>query len=670
MDTTIAPLSDDVGKLNEYIAIRTDMTERKRIEQEAESANRAKSQFLANMSHEIRTPMNGVVGMVDILLTTGLTPKQNRIVSTIRDSALSLLGILNDILDFTKIEAGKMSVESIPTNLRDILESVAQLMIPTVVSKELDLQIFVSPDLPPSMLCDPLRLQQILFNLLGNALKFTSTTVEKRGQVLVKAVPQRFENEQEGLCISVKDNGIGMSGETIERLFEAFAQADESTTRRFGGTGLGLNISKRLVDMLQGQLLAQSQLGEGAEFRVLLPLTRSSQPQSQPAKVDLTGIAVLAVTADPNLQEILSAYLGSAGVELTLASDLEIARQRWCTTPDIAVMLLAAEVEEDAAWTATIPAGLRVVKLIPRNFISTDSELTIPLSPLIYDELLNGVAMAAGKTPLQTKAHQEPPTYVSAPTVEQALAAGKLILLAEDNLINCNVIQEQLELLGYASEVAHDGMAALTLWRSGRYALLLTDCHMPIMDGLQLTLAIRKEENGERRLPIIAVSANAMQGDAALCLEQGMDDYLSKPLRLEELRQVLQKWLPIKETHPELIELQSADTPPMVWDLTVLPRLVGNNPQVQRRVLDVFLQRSEELVTLLADSILAGEPARIADVAHQLKSPAYSVGAMQLGLLCEQLESAGRAKDRQAIQKLAGQLRPDFERVTAMLRNT
>jgi len=676
VDTTIAPLGDEGVKLKEYISIRTDMTERKRIEQVANAANLAKSEFLANMSHEIRTPMNGVVGMVDILQTTELTQKQHRMVRTIRDSALSLLSILNDILDFSKIEAGKMSMESIPTNLRDVVESVAQLMIPTVASKDLDFNVFVSPELPSSMLCDPLRLRQILFNLLGNAVKFAGTTDQRRGQVLARAFPMRREDGQEGLCISVVDNGIGMSPETLERLFDSFTQADASTTRRFGGTGLGLNITKRLVDMLQGQMCVQSELGAGSEFRVVLPLSPSLPPPAQSPEVDLTGVRLLVVTADPLLQEILTAYLTSAGVDVHLAADLGVARVRWNTAPDTHVMILGPDVRGDIFKTTSIPPSLSVVHLTPRKSSRKDREITVPVNPLIFDELVQGVSMAAGKMSWQTKSREELRTYLSAPTVEQALADGRLILLAEDNEINCEVIQEQLRILGYASEVAHDGIEALTLWRSSRYSLLLTDCHMPKMDGFQLTKAIRMEEKGDRRFPIIAVTANAMQGEAELCLEQGMDDYLPKPLRLEELRILLKKWLPnrgkLEEAPAEpipLIEVKKVDNTSLVWDSTVLPRLVGSNAQVQRRLLDTFLQRSEELVTNLGNSIAVGEPARIADIAHQLKSPAFSVGAMQLGKLCEQLESAGKANDMQTIHVLADRLVPDFERVTTMIRN-
>jgi CheY-like chemotaxis protein/nitrogen-specific signal transduction histidine kinase len=406
-----------------------DITERKLAEEATKAASRAKSEFLANMSHEIRTPMNGVIGMVDILQTTTLDAAQRRMLGTIQLSSKALLQILNDILDFSKIEAGKLEVESVPMQLREVAEGVMQLMASSPSALAVDLSVAVDPDLPDWMLGDAVRLRQVLFNLLGNAVKFVNTASGVTPRVVLRVAPCTRVDGSPGVRLSVQDNGIGMNPEVVAKLFQPFTQADESTARKFGGTGLGLSITHRLVELMHGQVSVHSTLGVGSEFVVELPLLPCGPVRAQ-------------VTTDP------------------------------------------------------VPQG---------------------------------------------SAPQRP----EAPTVEEAVQTGCLILLAEDNEINRDVIQEQLRLLGYACELAEDGAIALRMWQAHptRYALLLTDCHMPNLDGFGLTEAIRVAEPAGVRLPIIAITANAMQGEADRCRDRGMDDYLSKPLRMQELAPVLEKWL-------------------------------------------------------------------------------------------------------------------------------
>ena len=404
-------------------------------EAQANAANRAKSEFLANMSHEIRTPMNGLVGMADVLQETDLTPAQRRMVRIMRDSSTSLMTILNDILDLSKIEAGKLDIESVPTHLGEVVDGVAALMASTCATKGIELTVSVAPELPGWIWGDPTRLRQVIFNLLGNAVKFTSDQPERQAQVAVRAEPTTLADGSPGLRIRVIDNGIGMNPDVVERLFQPFTQADESTARKFGGTGLGLNITRRLVEMMHGQVSVHSELGAGSEFVVDLPLRES-------------------------------------------------------------------------------PVGQAAVAPESRG--------------------------SDGNGPMERRGQLRQADH----SASQAQATGRLVLLAEDNEINQEVMEEQLRLLGYVCECAADGALALTLWRSGRFALLLTDCHMPHMDGYELTAAIRREESPGSHMPIIAVTASAMQGEDQRCRDAGMDDYLCKPIRLDELGPMLSKWLP------------------------------------------------------------------------------------------------------------------------------
>lgn len=654
LDTTVALFKDASGMATEYIAVRTDITERKKAEEAAFAANRAKTDFLANMSHEIRTPMNGVLGVVDQLKHTQLSHEQRGMINTINRSSLALLNILNDILDITKIEADQLKVEFIPTFLRDVVESTVLLMRSSPQNMPTRVCVFVDPSLPVWVVSDPTRLRQILFNLLGNAFKFTD---KKRRWVRIEVAPSTSQLGEAKFELRVSDNGIGMDQTLLARLFEPFSQGDASTARRFGGTGLGLSITHHLVELLGGEINVSSTLGVGSNFVITLPLKPAEKPVAEDSEKlpDLKSLSVIAVTASEQTGKCISTYLTFAGARVKVVPNLDLARIEQGREPRSILLLDCSVNEKVTVDIDTLPSWTDPVRkacLVPRDSrIARDKLTTISDSPLLLSDLIQGIATAAGKIERASTsmdfAGSSSVTLRPCPTIEEALVNGQLILMAEDNETNRDVLQAQLNRIGYVCEVACDGEQALQMWRSGRYGLLLTDCQMPNLDGFGLTTQIRAEEAPGKRIPIVAVTAYAMDGEAQRCIDVGMDAYLSKPLSMGALQTTLNEWLPLtplshKEpgTGEDSTETKAVEKAPElpVWDDTTLTRLVGNKPELHERLLRKFLLTANDQVNALVAAASTADLNTLHDCAHNLKSAARSVGALILGERCQTIE--------------------------------
>ncbi|GGF33903.1 hypothetical protein GCM10011611_45190 [Aliidongia dinghuensis] len=672
--------------------------ELRRAKDEAEAATKAKSSFLAMMSHEIRTPMNGVMAMAELLEQSQLTVDQRGMAQVIHTSASALLTIINDILDFSKIEAGKLEIEHVGFSLSDMVEGIGELIATRTEEKGLELVVDLDPAIPDRLTGDPTRLRQILLNLIGNAVKFT-----KRGGVALVVRPTETRAANRTVRFEVIDTGIGLTEEQAARLFQPFVQADASTARRFGGTGLGLSICHRLTGMMGGAIGVDSILGTGSIFWFELPLA-IAEPGVATPPVAIADAGVVGVDFPVRARAALGRQLAAAGIVDVAWTDEPTAvpaglARRTVSGPAAPIVLVHAGADSEralalAAAIHTDPAcgDAKIVLVAPRGLIATldDTDradlFATAVSPLRRQALWSIIAAALGRATLAAAGSDKSIAAWQPPSRAEALAAGALILVAEDNRTNQVVISRILAKLGYAHDVVEHGRLALEQWRRQRYGLLLTDFHMPEMDGFQLTAAIRSaeaENSAAPRLPIIALTADALTGTEQQCLDSGMDGYLTKPIDTKALAAALERFLPQAQPLRRSIEtaLQpAAPTPeraaaalidPQILDVDRLAEAFGAFDDEARRFLAGFLDDVPGMVSEITAALGAGNMAGARDAAHALKGAARSIGAVRLGRIAGDVQDCIDASDAETAAVLADLLSPteaELREATALLR--
>ena len=692
-------------ELERQVGVRTEQLEK--AKNAAEAASRAKSAFLATMSHEIRTPMNGVLGMTEMLLATALTESQRNYTTLVKRSGEHLLVIINDILDFSKIEAGKLTIEYINFNLWDLLDDIHNVYTPQAASKGIGFDFDIANDIPVAICGDPNRLRQIMANLLGNAIKFTD-----QGRILARVRVAGEDTQSVMLRFEVHDTGIGISREARARLFEAFSQADDSTTRRYGGTGLGLAISKQLVELMGGAIGVDNAPQRGSIFWFTVSFDKRRVDPDAPGhrQHSLEGLRVLVVDEEEEVREDLTQQLrawraqadGAASTAAAYECILSAAR---AGRPYDAALLdmelthtsglaLAASIKADAAARTThlvlLSLETQAADPVQRRAAGVAYQLIKPARAADLYACLAACAARLHAPPLPAPPTAAPGAAAAAqrpaPAAPAPRARIRRVLLAEDNPVNVEVAKAMLESLGIEATCARNGQEALNAVRNGAFDAVLMDCQMPVMDGFAATSAIRRHERESgraRTLPVIAITANALQGDREACLAAGMDDYLSKPFTQQQLAAVIGRWVGVAmaaTSHHDDAPLRPPPRLPLDA-IEVIQRDAVNRTALEniralsrdggdalvQKVVAAYMGDTPRHLATLRDAIAGEDPGSVRRVAHSLKSASANVGAVHLASLCKELEQLGRAESVDGAARILTDMEREFQSVRQSL---
>ncbi|MBV9555080.1 MAG: response regulator [Alphaproteobacteria bacterium] len=661
----------------------------------AEEANLAKTQFLANMSHEIRTPMNAISGMVDLLSRTELAPRQRHFTAVIKRSAAALLKVINDVLDFSKIESGHLGLSLGSVDLRAVIQEVEQLLIEVANEKGIELTRSVADEVPRTVQGDAMRLRQVLINLVGNAIKFTD-----QGGVSIQVVSLERNDDQVRIRIEVRDTGCGIPQEAIGSIFDPFRQVDGAMNRKVEGTGLGLAIVRQLIEIMGGRIEVDSEVGRGSVFRVELPFAvLESEPVAPQRGATYPGARALIIDDNPAEQDVIERGLWTLGI---ISSSVDSAK----AALDELASAKAGGQPYDLVLSGNTASGLRGVDLalrLRKDAATADLPLVIlaPRGQLLYAELqtLGERAVVLTKPvneaelPERVAAVLPPPSGVIAELRPPArgerdeLPAPRLelnlrVLVAEDHPVNQEIAREHLESFGCRVDMASNGQEAVAAFDTRNYDLILMDCQMPEMDGFEATRAIRTREamnmdTAARRVPIIALTAHAMIGDRDRCIRAGMDDYLSKPFDGDDLYRMVDRWKPRGATRKETPRPQSAAVKRIeaeaVLDANVLQSLKRGfspgGPSLLKRVGRLYLDFTPKDLAEIESAMDTEDAATVKTIAHKLKSASASVGAKSLAKLFKDLELAAAANRLRDADETLQQIKIEFERAAAALQN-